>query len=430
MQARQPFRQRILIAFVTMSILVSGMFSLSIVAIVRLIEEHLVSEELSLELDSVLYEDLSNDHLPRLDARTQFFSSNAPQYAIPSSYANLEEGFNERDVGERAFYIYTRIIDGARYVLVREQSEFAKRERALFNVVLAGFLLSVLGALLLGWFISERVMRPVSRLAWQVRHRDQLKSQAPALAAEYPDDEVGQLAAAFDTTLGHLRQSLERERLFTSDVSHELRTPLMVIATSCELLAQTVFEPRQRDHVRRIARASAQMHDLVQTFLQLSRVKDAEATFLASSTLREIAEEQAESWAPLMDEKGLEFQLLYVCDELNVYNPTLLRTVMANLLRNALHYTERGFVRLTLLPGGFRVEDSGAGIPEQQHEQIFDPFVRGEQARGEGLGLGLSLVKRICAHQGWRIQVRCLPVRGSCFEVFLGRMQELNATRY
>ena len=46
------------------------------------------------------------------------------------------------------------------------------------------------------------------------------------------------LAAAFDSTLGQVRQSLERERLFTSDVSHELRTPLMVIATSCELLAE------------------------------------------------------------------------------------------------------------------------------------------------------------------------------------------------
>lgn len=402
-----------------MSILVSGMFSLSIVAIVRLIEEHLVSEELSLELDSVLYEDLQSNHAPRLDARTQFFSSKDPKYAIPSIYADLPEGFDEQDVGERAFYIYTRIIEGGRYVLVREQSEFAKREQALFNVVLAGFLLSVIGALLLGWFMAQRVMRPVSRLAWQVRQRDQLHSLAPALATQYPDDEVGQLAAAFDTTLGRLRQSLERERLFTSDVSHELRTPLMVIASSCELLGQTASESRQIEQVARIARASAQMSDLVQTFLQLSRVKDAEAAFSASTRLREVAEEQAELWSPQMREKGLDFQLIFTCDELNIYNPTLLRTVMANLLRNALHYTEAGFVRLTLLSGGFRVEDSGAGIPKQQQEQIFDPFVRGEQARGEGLGLGLSLVKRICEHQGWQIRLRSLPVKGSCFEVFL-----------
>ena len=68
-------------------------------------------------------------------------------------------------------------------------------------------------------------------------------------------------------------------------------------------------------------------------------------------------------------------------------------------------------------PGGFRVEDSGAGIAQEQHESIFQPFVRGTLARGEGLGLGLSLVKRICTHQGWNITVHNLSPTGSCFRV-------------
>ena len=59
------------------------------------------------------------------------------------------------------------------------------------------------------------------------------------------------------------------------------------------------------------------------------------------------------------------------------------------------------------------------GIPEEQRERIFQPFVRGEQARGEGLGLGLSLVKRICAHQGWQIRVSGREAGGSCFRVRL-----------
>jgi len=419
MQRKQPFRRRILIAFATMTILVSGVFSLSIVAIVHLIEEHLVSAELALELGVVVQQDLKSGQAPRLDSRTRFFASNYPQYAIPQRYADLPEGFSEQLEGERAFYIFTQVIDGDRYLLVQEQSDFEKREQVLFNVVLAGFLLSVLGALVLGWLMSERVMRPVSKLANQVRHRDQLLPLAPALAPEYPDDEVGQLAAAFDSTLGRLRQSLERERLFTSDVSHELRTPLMVIASSCELLSQVDLQPMQRKQVQRIERASAEMQDLVQTFLQLARVKGSETLFAGSASLRQIADEQVETWAPLMREKGLDFQVEVQALHEGVYNPTLLRTVMANLLRNALHYTETGFVKLTLLADGFRVEDSGVGIPEQQHEQIFDPFVRGEQARGEGLGLGLSLVKRICAHQGWQISVHSLPVVGSCFVVTL-----------
>lgn len=417
MRTRQPLLRRIVAAFVLMTTLVSGVFALGIVAIVHLIEEHLVSEEMHRELQEVLQNDLGNGHAPRLDSSTRFYASSIAGYAIPSEYANLETGFSEIVDGDQAFYAYTQIINSERYLLVQEQHEFEAREKALFSVVLAGFLLSVVSAWGLGLVMAKRVMTPVSRLAQQVRHREQLHPLAPPLAPEYADDEVGQLAAAFDSTLGQLRQSLERERLFTSDVSHELRTPLMVIATSCELLEQAPLEPRQREQLARINRASEDMRDLVQTFLQLARSND--TVFAASCSLQQIADEQVRHWEPLMHEKGLVFECQSEGLDSGAYNPTLLRTVLANLLRNAWHYTDTGHVRLVVETGAFRVEDSGAGIPEDQHEQIFRPFVRGEQSRGEGLGLGLSLVNRICSHQGWSISVRELPPSGSCFRVVL-----------
>lgn len=120
-----------------------------------------------------------------------------------------------------------------------------------------------------------------------------------------------------------------------------------------------------------------------------------------------------------MRDKGLTFELCSEGQDGGVYNPTLLRTVLTNLLRNALHYTDDGHVRIVVERGGFRVEDSGLGIPRQDHEQMFQPFTRGEHARGEGLGLGLSLVRRICLDQGWRISIHDLKPRGSCFRVVL-----------
>lgn len=417
MRTKQPLLRRIVAAFVLMTTLVSGVFALGIVAIVHLIEEHLVSEGMYRELQEVLQNDLGNGHSPRLDSSTRFYASSIAGYAIPNEYANLETGFSEIVDGDQAFYAYTQIINGERYLLVQEQHEFEAREKALFSVVLAGFLLSVVGAWGLGLVMAKRVMTPVSRLAQQVRHREQLHPLAPPLAPEYADDEVGQLAAAFDSTLGQLRQSLERERLFTSDVSHELRTPLMVIATSCELLEQAPLEPRQREQLARVNRASEDKRDLVQTFLQLARSND--TVFAASCSLQQIADEQVRHWEPLMHEKGLVFECQSEGLDSGAYNPTLLRTVLANLLRNAWHYTDTGYVRLVVETGAFRVEDSGAGIPEDQREQIFRPFVRGEHSRGEGLGLGLSLVKRICSHQGWTISVKELPLGGSCFRVVL-----------
>lgn len=417
MVSKQPFSRRILIAFVLMTVLVSGLFSLSIVAVVHVIEEHLVSEELNRELNTVLHEDIKHGISPRLDTSTRFFASDLPDYPIPEQYAGLPEGFNEVVEGDRAFYVFVQEINGNTYQLVQEQHEFEAREQALYSVVLAGFLLTVVGAWGLGLVMARKVMAPISRLAQQVRHRDQLHTLAPPLAPDYPDDEIGQLAAAFDSTLGQVRQSLERERLFTSDVSHELRTPLMVIASSCELLAEATLLPREREQLQRIARASEEMRELVQTFLQLARGKTNETAFVADSSLAQVASEQIERWEPMFKDKGLAFQCQQEGSDSGLYNPTFLGTVMANLLRNALHYTEHGFVRLVLEDGGFRVEDSGSGIPLAQHEHIFQPFVRGNQARGEGLGLGLSLVKRICAKQGWGISVHSQAAGGTCFNV-------------
>ncbi|MEX6502327.1 sensor histidine kinase [Pseudomonas zhanjiangensis] len=420
MVSKQPLLRRIVIAFVLMTLAVSGVFSLSIVGIVHFVEEHLVSQDMARELSTVIDEGVQGDKPLKLDSGTRFFAANVPGFELPEQFAGVPDGFSEVLEGDEAFYAYKRSRGDQAFLLVQEQQEFEAREQLLFGVVLAGFLLSVLAAWGLGWLLARRVMAPVIRLANQVRHRDQLHPLAPALAPDYPDDEVGHLAAAFDSTLGQLRRTLEREQLFTSDVSHELRTPLMVIASSCELLEVAPnLDARQREQVQRIARASEEMGDLVQTFLILARARQEEASQGGSATLATVAEEQSRRWAPLIEEKGLRFELIERGRDTALYNLSFLRTVMSNLLRNALHYTEQGGVRLILEEGGFRVEDSGVGIPSDQQERMFQPFVRGLQSRGEGLGLGLSLVKRICVHQGWRVSVRDLSPRGSAFEINL-----------
>ncbi len=420
MNNKQPLERRIIIAFTLMTLLVSGTFSLGIVAIVHFIEEHLVSQELDRQLHVVVHEDLRNGRSPRLDPETHFYASNLDEFAIPTQFDRKELGFAEVVDGDEAFYVYIQEINGVRYALVQEQHEFEQREQALFNVVLAGFLLSIIGAWGLGRLMARKIMQPVSRLAQQVRHRDQLLPLAPPLAPEYANDEIGHLAAAFDSTLSKLRNSLEREKLFTSDVSHELRTPLMIIASSCELLIEAHLAEKEVAHLQRIKRASEEMHDLVQTFLILARSKPEEAFLGGQATLQSIADAQVELWQPMFTDKQIEFQCTVAeTPKETLYNATFLRTVFSNLLRNALHYTENGKVTLTLYTDHFTVEDSGIGIPEDIQESIFHPFVRGHNARGEGLGLGLSLVRRICTHQCWTIEVSTRNPHGSCFNVCL-----------
>jgi len=425
MEFKQSLAQRIIIAFALMSALVAGAFAMGIVFTVHLVEEKLISAGLGGDLQRLLLMDNVSDWSHRPEPDQLFYFSGGPgDYELPKDLRHLTPGFHEVFREHLSYHAMVEIVDGRHYVLLQDQSDFEERERILFAVVLVGFVLSLALAVFLGWVLARKVMAPVVRLARQVRHRDQLLGLAPPLAPDYAADEVGELAVAFDATLGRLRQALTRERLFTSDVSHELRTPLMILASSCELLLENQgLDQRGRAQVERIARASTEMRELVQTFLMLARAQREDSSQAPQQTLSEVADGLIGLWREPIETKGLK--LLFEPGGAHTirYNATLLQAVMGNLLRNALHYTERGFIRLTLNDTGFLVEDSGVGIPEEKREAMFEPFVRGTEKRGEGLGLGLSLVQRICENQGWCVSLTNMEPNGCRFQVELSEFE-------
>ncbi|WP_277757803.1 HAMP domain-containing sensor histidine kinase [Pseudomonas sp. A34-9] len=420
MDLKQSLTKRIVIVFALMSALVAGVFAAGIVATVHVVERKLTTTTLSGGLHRLLaMDDISLwSHTPE-KSELFFFEGGQGPLALTRQLAALPLGFQEIKFHGDAFYAMVEAVGGRKYVLLRDQESLEQREHLLFIVVIVGFILSVILAIVLGRLLARRVMAPVIRLARQVRHRDQLIEVAPPLHPDYAADEVGELALSFDQTLGRLRATLSREKLFTSDVSHELRTPLMVLTTSCELLlANPSLDPRSTAQVSRIARASHEMRQLVETFLMLAR-KPEEVRVQSTCTLKEIADAQVEVWGRLIGEKGLEF--IYDPQYVGVarFNLTFLQSVMGNLLRNAWHYTDHGFVRLTVQENSFVVEDSGIGIPEEQRHAMFQPFVRGDEQRGEGLGLGLSLVQRICSQQHWQVQLTPREPNGCRFTVTL-----------
>lgn len=429
---QQKLSRRIVVAFVLMATAIAALSSIGIVVVVQVVEDQLLSNTLHDDLTLAMARYSEGRDLD-LQPGSHFYHDNREKpdawLETPPWLNNLDSGFHEVFREGQAFHALVYQQGDEKFLFLRDQTNFERREQALYLIVLACFFLSVLAAWILGRFLAQRIMAPVSRLAEQVRASDQGLAEVTPLAATHADDEVGQLAAAFDDAFGQLHSVLERERFFTSDVSHELRTPLTVIATACELLqasaAATGLTEKQRGQLERIQRAAQEMRDLVHTFLQLARNKLDEDTQANKTTLLQMAQEQFEQWQPVA--AGKQLQLVWMQEEgffesalaEQRFNTALLRAVLSNLIRNAVHYTDSGAVRLVLAEEGFRVEDSGATIEESKREAIFQPFVRGPRARGEGLGLGLSLVRRICNHQGWVIDLRILPEGGNCFAVRL-----------
>jgi signal transduction histidine kinase len=413
-RARQPFALRIILAFTLMTFVVNGLMFLSLVYAAHVFEEELVSRALHKTLTHILDKDLPAGHALHLDQDTHFFAPDQSEYAMPEQFAQAEAGLSEVVAQNTAYYVYVLETGGQRYLLAQDQGKFEQREETLFNTLFAGFLLSVVAAWGLGRLTAKKIMAPIIHLAQAVRQTETEPLTTTPMARNYADDEIGHLARAFDNALSRLGNALERERLFTSDVSHELRTPLTIISTSCELLTSADLSLRAREKVERIARATEEIRGLTETFLLLARGKAAQSG-LTVCALALIAEEQYARWLPALRAKGLAFEMRTACQnsaQTTQYNAVLLRAVMSNLLRNAWYYTERGWVRLVLEDGGFRVEDSGIGISEHEKEFVFHAFTRGKQACGEGLGLGLSLVKRICESQGWTITLERLSMEG------------------
>lgn len=417
MEFRSRLSQRIIFSFVLLTVVVGGLFTIGLTTTIHYIEESLLTDEMHNDFDR-LYTEYQHGRDLDLEEGSAFFPAgpNLPDYlrSIPTGYTEIV--LDDRD---RAYYAYHQVVGETSYFLVKDQTSFENAETLLIKAVFGGFVLSVLASLVLGVLLVKQVIAPVRKLTAQVTQRESMREEGHALAAGYAEDEVGALAAAFDATFFRLRQALRREALFTSDVSHELRTPLMVIQSTCEILvAKENLEEYTRKKIEAIRRAAKEMNELVEAFLALARGKENHSE---TATLESIIDSQWRNWKHMAEKK--QNRLLLQEKERNpeqkriAYPAVLLRTVIDNLIRNANHHTDGGEIGLVLHSDGFELWDSGSGIPVDDQSKVFQPYYRGTASHSESLGLGLSLVQRICEREHWKISLEPNQPKGCRFKI-------------
>lgn len=407
MPYRRRLRSRIIFSFLLFGTLLSSLFAISTLFLQSTLEDELIGSTLKQELDDYLVQLREDPTLVEpFHTRIQGFVTRPgdPNHSVLAQIRKLEPGVHEVQTPEGYFKAAVRKDDDLWAFLIYDITDNQRlTQRLIWSLVGAVVVFSLL-SLALGLWASSSVMRPVVDLAERVSQLAE-ETPSPGLARWFPNDEVGQLAAALDSYAVRVHQLVQRDREFNADVSHELRTPLAVITGATELLlAQQDLPDKIRTRVLRIARAARQSTDITTALLHLVRAEPGTNQDSEAHDVRDIVEKLIHLHEPLLDKKPLELKIVGE-DKVSVIAPeSVIAVAVGNLISNAIRYTPSGEVLCTIGSGRVLVEDTGPGIPEKELALVMNRHYRGEGVSGKGSGLGLAIVQRLCELYGWSIQ--------------------------
>ncbi|MBI5016862.1 MAG: GAF domain-containing protein [Deltaproteobacteria bacterium] len=247
------------------------------------------------------------------------------------------------------------------------------------------------------------------------------------------EEKVRERTAELEAANRNLQELDRLKSEFLANMSHELRTPMNSILGYTQLVLDEVDGPvtvEQRESLRRVENNARHLLQLINDILDLSKIEAGRMELdLHDFDLAALAEEAVDDLLPLAQAKGLALTCEREVDRARVLaDPNRVREVLNNLLNNAIKFTERGGVRVSVRAEGegseITVEDSGVGIPEGSLQEIFEAFKQldGSSTRAHtGTGLGLSIAKKIVELHGGRMGVVSRVGEGSRFSVWLPR---------
>jgi heavy metal sensor kinase len=277
-----------------------------------------------------------------------------------------------------------------------------------------------------GFVLVRRALKPVDGIAHQAEEITQhnLSQRLPVMQT---GDELERLSISLNHMISRLEDSFQSSKQFVGDASHELRTPLTVLRGELEGLAQDEqLRPQTRETLGSMLEEVDRLAEIVEGLLALSRLDAGEANSeCVPFDLAQLAATTADQMSLLAEDKDITV----VCDSspgvIVEGDRARMKQVVVNLLDNAIKYTPSGGrVRLEITHADgcavLEVADDGIGIPAEALPHVFKRFYRVDGSRSReqgGAGLGLSIVKSICAAHGARVEVASVPGKGSRFRI-------------
>jgi two-component system, OmpR family, sensor kinase len=309
-------------------------------------------------------------------------------------------GFSNVTTSEGRWRVYgvqrpTKVVQVAQPMSVRQDQAAVLALRALRPFAL---LLPVLGILI--WVAVGHALEPLKGLTLLVKSRG--VSELQPLPDQPLPDEVRPLVSALNDLLTRLGATLGRERAFMMDAAHELRTPLTALHLQMGALARAGTEAERLEATERLSEGVHRAIRLVEQLLSLSRQESRGEPAKVQVSLDQLAREVVTELIPVSDAKSIDLGISESQPAGVIGDPDALRTLLRNLVDNAVRYTPpEGRVDVAVQRSGtperavLRVVDTGPGVPPEDRSRVFDRFYRRPGTSPPGSGLGLSIVKSI-----------------------------------
>ncbi len=357
----------------------------------------------------------------------QFQGSGKPQRLRLSSDAALTEELGHRRAEVLALPL--GVAPGQRTWLVIATSDTSvRREMAVVaRVLVVGGVFGLLASGVSGWLISRVAVDPFQTLS---QAADQLNpaSIEREIMVDSQSPEVAKVVAELEAARKRIRSAFESQERFLSNISHEIKTPIATLLLEVQTTSRDQMTEQGLEFMDTVEEEMRKLGSLVESFLTLTRVRNQNTVehakrYAANEIVMDsvadcsiMAEQYSVKVAPELasDEAGLDAELFG--------DPDLLRTLLNNLIRNAIRFSPRNeTVSVTASAGSgwftVKVRDRGVGLPEEVIDRVFDRFAQApdETLRKRGHGLGLAIAKGIAELHLGDLTVRNHPEGGAEF---------------
>lgn len=393
-----PLRWRVVAGATLFGAVLSALFALTTSWVTEDYEHILIAEILGAYARDLVAK-IDNDDvvdLPHSDARSAWLRQADGSGGVPQRLVGLAPGVHEiegaTEDAERHVAVYD--LDGRRLYVELGLAPIERREEYLAWVMTGILVLGTAASGWIGWLLSGRITGPVGKLARAVDSRRPDRAVV-ALAPQFADDELGQLARAFDRYHERLLAGIERERAFATEASHGLRTPLAVIRGAAEVLIDDAsIDLATRERVQRIDRGAATLADLLDGLLAVARAAIPERIDVQPTTIAPVVEAALRMQSGLLRSAGM----IAIAGE----DDRALVPLPAREAQVALRIVLRSFAE-SALPGPLRWTCAGTSIAFQTGVEPVRSFSNADLASDRYVGLGL--VGRLCTRLGWTLEL-------------------------